>query len=621
MTRFALTITLACLAFFLVAATDAGAGLQSFSGRNGALAGGGCEPGNLYDCGLYLQTSGGSHRILSHGRFFIQQPHWSPGGNRIAYVVVRNAPSELRVVNADGSGDRLVLQDSSLAAGDWTWTRDGRHIVFVGGNPVRMVLVDVDKQVAPGHEADRIVRETDMLAAVGWYALEVAASPTTDRLAVRYYNQSTQLAGLALVDVDGQNLQSLLTVSPEAQVRHEELWGIEWAPDGARLAYLHTVLDDTIGKATTRPEWIPIANPAQVHVVVDYPKGDRENGAAYVESVKWSPDGEWIAFKTIQGMLPKWEAIRPDSTGRTSFGALYGEIDWQACSTSCAGFSPGAAPPPPPPTPPVTPPPPTSTPPPPTSTPTPPTAPTTSSPKRGSAGDFGLVCGKVSGRLDLGYYGRAGYGKGDTVCTLLIANPVVMTPFRERLAATGVTIKTSNFTPLMSAAVKQAIRTLARSLVKRFLQGLAPSLEIPDSLALQPAATKTIEAALLTISPRFAPKTFLDPMVAAAKAAPFGVVAKSTYVGLTRYHACVQLTWGFGHGKKGKLIGPIIHGAGKRLPWAPKGTEYATLVGPGNRLFSLPVRCTASGAVVRATGPRPAPYVFSRSSTALVTLH
>jgi Tol biopolymer transport system component len=288
-----------------------------------------------------------SHRILSTGKFFVHQPRWSPDGSRIAYDMAPTGPGELRIVKADGSGDRLILRDSpslglgiGFSATDWDWTRDGKHLVFVSASPHKILIIDVDKQV--GSDVERIISDAETFSSAGWYPLEVAASPTTDRLAVVYYDQRQQEQGIALVDWNGTNFTPLRTI-PDVPKTNESFANIEWAPDGRRLAYTHGIVDTAIAKGTNRLEWITITSPGQPKVVTDYLKGDRENGAKYIEQIRWSPDGDWIALKTIDGTIAKWEAIHPDGSGRTSFGALYGDIDWQPCVTAqCLTVLPGA---------------------------------------------------------------------------------------------------------------------------------------------------------------------------------------------------------------------------------------------------------------------------------------
>jgi Tol biopolymer transport system component len=70
---------------------------------------------------------------------------WSPDGTQIAYLVAsnlgRNSPStsELRVVNADGTGDRQLATD----AGGAVWSPDGKYIAF-SRLGARMFLINPD---------------------------------------------------------------------------------------------------------------------------------------------------------------------------------------------------------------------------------------------------------------------------------------------------------------------------------------------------------------------------------------------------------------------------------------------------------------------------------------------
>ena len=60
----------------------------------------------------------------------VQSPVWSPDGRRIAFVSRRDGKA-LYVMNADGSGLRIVARVEELAAP--AWSPDGRRIAFQGG--------------------------------------------------------------------------------------------------------------------------------------------------------------------------------------------------------------------------------------------------------------------------------------------------------------------------------------------------------------------------------------------------------------------------------------------------------------------------------------------------------
>jgi Tol biopolymer transport system component len=72
-----------------------------------------------------VDLADGSLRQLTAG--WGTQPSWSPDGTRIAY----SGTSEIRVVNADGSGDQQLTSCAcSGPAGSAAWSRDGSFLVF-----------------------------------------------------------------------------------------------------------------------------------------------------------------------------------------------------------------------------------------------------------------------------------------------------------------------------------------------------------------------------------------------------------------------------------------------------------------------------------------------------------
>jgi len=66
---------------------------------------------------------------LSNHPAFDGWPAWSPDGKRIAFASNRNSNYQIFVMNADGSGVRLVANTEGRAT-EPRWTRDGSQIIF-----------------------------------------------------------------------------------------------------------------------------------------------------------------------------------------------------------------------------------------------------------------------------------------------------------------------------------------------------------------------------------------------------------------------------------------------------------------------------------------------------------
>jgi Tol biopolymer transport system component len=68
------------------------------------------------------------------------RPTWSPDGSQLAFTTTNDV--DIAVVNADGSGRRLLIQDSTLDK-EPSWSPDGSHIAFLRGDFGSFVLYTI----------------------------------------------------------------------------------------------------------------------------------------------------------------------------------------------------------------------------------------------------------------------------------------------------------------------------------------------------------------------------------------------------------------------------------------------------------------------------------------------
>jgi Tol biopolymer transport system component len=95
---------------------------------------------------IMILDASGELRNLSGASVGDSQPTWAPDGKAIAFVV---KSGDLYVMNADGTGRRLLVARTSQDASEPRWSPDGRHIAFVrgvrdGSTPSHVVVVNAD---------------------------------------------------------------------------------------------------------------------------------------------------------------------------------------------------------------------------------------------------------------------------------------------------------------------------------------------------------------------------------------------------------------------------------------------------------------------------------------------
>lgn len=208
--------------------TPDGPGLASLDGKSLVYTG-----GEAFDLYVYDTASGASRRLTtSKGCILPTQPcdmslystAWSPDGTRIAYVWMSGDKEELRVINADGSGQR-VLRDGIAHVADWS--PDGQD-----------VLASTSVQGAGNRGRDLVaVRVSDgsTRTVTPWNSgLSLNARFSPDGRFIAYQqNKPTDVvdSDLYIMLADGSGGTAVLDDSSTADL-------VGWTPDGSALVYL-----------------------------------------------------------------------------------------------------------------------------------------------------------------------------------------------------------------------------------------------------------------------------------------------------------------------------------------------------------------------------------------------
>lgn len=182
------------------------------------------------DDGIYVVNADGFGVVkVARGAF----PTWSPDGTRIAFVTgSEGGGSEIRVVNADGTGERTVTGSGGFG-GLPAWSPDGSRIAYVAsvkGEGQQLYVVNPDG-------TDEI-RLTD-LRSDGMGGYSPTWSPDGNIIAIEVFEQGNW--NIYLVPADGSVVRQL-TDFPGDENRPT------WAPDGTKIAFMGSSIASSEGE-------------------------------------------------------------------------------------------------------------------------------------------------------------------------------------------------------------------------------------------------------------------------------------------------------------------------------------------------------------------------------------
>lgn len=166
-----------------------------------------------------MDADGGNRMRLTSHPLHDTAPGWSPDGSQIAYQRGDEAgtSSEIRVMRADGSGDRVLAMGARNAAP--SWSPDGSRVVFSSTRDGNWELYAMS---ADGSAVRRLTATPDRR--------EDNPSWSPDGTRIAFAAGDDVRRDIYVVDADGSNERRLTRLA-------RPVWDPKWSPDSGRIAF------------------------------------------------------------------------------------------------------------------------------------------------------------------------------------------------------------------------------------------------------------------------------------------------------------------------------------------------------------------------------------------------
>lgn len=236
-----------------------------------------------------INMDGTGLRTLTHGL----DPAWSPDGKQVAFTRW-DGKEGLYVINADGTGERLVIELHQAKSP--AWSPDGTKIVVTtsdtkatkrrwGGTGEKTIWQLVGVNVADGSLLEDITVDSE------WYAF----CPTWSSKGFIAYEGSRGL----YVTAQGAERAEVVGNTPRPD-------SPAWSPDGNRLAFMMWQND----------HWdIFTMNPDGSQMAILTPPEPFLKRVPNNVAPSWSPDGRYIIFLSDRDGLNEWHVYVMNADG------------------------------------------------------------------------------------------------------------------------------------------------------------------------------------------------------------------------------------------------------------------------------------------------------------------
>jgi hypothetical protein len=189
------------------------------------------SPPGLGPLAIWVMNADGSNAVKIAEATNVYQPSWSPDGTRIAYPADSSGGAAIHIVNADGTGDRVIgdrLQQQHYYSA--SFSPDGAQILYDAGTDSTF---DIFVMTIDGTSAQQLTDSgTDY--SPSW-------SPDGSQVAFSRLGHDGG-SDIYVMDADGSSVRRLTDGGADVTNRNPT-----WSPDGTRIAYRASAVIDGPG--------------------------------------------------------------------------------------------------------------------------------------------------------------------------------------------------------------------------------------------------------------------------------------------------------------------------------------------------------------------------------------
>ena len=209
---------------------------------------------------------------------------------KIAFSSRRDGNGEIYLLSPEGE---VNITNNPAEDGESDLSPDGSKIVFASDREEQtyhIYVVNVD-----GSGLVKLTNEAAGDLSPRW-------SPDGKRVAF------SRVGAIYVMDSDGTNVQKVTEPKPETDAPPCEAGGFlgTWSPDGKQLTFYAASATRGLGQVC-----IVDVDGSNLTVVASEPPG-------YHVEPAWSPDGEWIAYRSIRDDNHEIYIVKPDGTSETN---------------------------------------------------------------------------------------------------------------------------------------------------------------------------------------------------------------------------------------------------------------------------------------------------------------